>query len=181
MMKLLIPALLFISFSGFSQSSDFLILKKKDKAVKYISADNQIEFVTTSNAYRDAYITAIKNDSLYLQEFYVIRVPMTYGSYKLDTVGSFRYTYHYNQIKSFGKKQKGFNVKSSGAALLGGGILLTLASAVSYLVNKEKFSPELMGAGIVLGTAGFFMAKSGNKGMPIGKKYHLEYMNMTTK
>lgn len=180
-MKLLGSLLLLISFSGFAQSSDFLILKKRNKPVKYIYAGTQIEFVTTNGAYRDAFITAIKSDSLYLQEFYVIKVPMSYGSYKLDTAGSFRYTYHYNQIKSFGKQQKGFDVKSSGAALLGGGILLTVASIVSYIVNPDKFSPELMGAAIVLGTAGYFMAKSGNKGMPIGKKYELEYMNMTAK
>ncbi len=158
------------------------MLKKNNKTLRYYYAGSQIEFVTVTGAYRDALITAIKNDSLYLQEFLVRRLPTTYGSFILDTAGSFRYTYHYTQIKSFGKQpSKGFNVSGSGAALLGGGILLTLASAVSYIADKEKFSPELMGAAVALGTAGYFMSRTGRKGIVIGKKYSLQYMNMTQK
>ena len=122
-MKWLLTLLLLIPFLGFTQSSDFIVLKKGNRAVKYFYAGTHIEFLSTNDAYRDALITAIKNDSIYLQEFYVLRMPTTYGGFILDTAGSFRYTYHYNQVKSFGKKQKSrFNVRGSGAALLGGGI-----------------------------------------------------------
>ncbi len=147
--------------------------------MKYIYAGTQVEFVTTSNAYRNGLVTAIKNDSLYLQEFLVQRVPMTYGGYINDTVGSFRYTYHPNQIRSFGQPKKGFNVQGSGAALLGGGALLTVASGVAYLADKEKFSPELLYGSVLLGAAGYFMSRSGKDGMVIGKKYNLLYMDMT--
>ncbi len=178
-MKWLLTLLLLIPFFGFTQSSDFIILKKGNRAVRYFYTGTHIEFVSTNDAYRDALITAIKNDSIYLQEFYVLRMPTTYGGFILDTAGSFRYTYHYNQVKSFGKKQKrGFNVSGSGAALLGGGILLTLASGVSYLADKDKFSPQLLGAAVALATAGYFMSRSGSKGIVIGKKYTLQYMNM---
>lgn len=178
-MKWLLPLLLLLPFFGFTQSSDFIILKKGNHALKYFYAGTHIEFVATNDAYRDALITAIKNDSIYLQEFYVLRMPTTYGGFILDTAGSFRYTYHYNQVKSFGKKQKkGFNVSGSGAALLGGGVLLTLASGVSYLADKEKFSPQLLGAAVALATAGYFMSRSGSKGIVIGRKYTLQYMNM---
>lgn len=179
-MKWLLTPLLLIPFFGFTQSSDFIILKKANRAVKYFYAGTHIEFVSSNDAYRDALITDIKNDSIYLQEFYVVRMPTTYGGFIMDTAGSFRYTYHYNQVKSFGKKQKkGFNVSGSGAALLGGGILLTLASGVSYLADKEKFSPQLLGAAVALGTAGYFMSRIGSKGIVIGRKYTLQYMNMS--
>jgi hypothetical protein len=181
-MKYLLLFFLFISAVGFAQPSDFLILKKNNKPVKYFYAGTQIQFVSTTGAYRDALITSIKNDSLYLQEFYVLRLPTTYGSFVNDTAGSFHYSYHINQIKSFGNtKNSGFNVSGSGAALLGGGILLSLASGVSYIANKEKFSPELLGAAVALGTIGYFMSKSGSKGLELGKKYKLQYMNMTLK
>ena len=181
-MKYLLLVFLFFSDAAIAQSSDFLILKKKDKAVKYFYEGSQIAFVTKSGAYRNALINAIKNDSIYIQEFLVQRIPTVYGTYMLDTVGSFRYTYHYNQISSFGNEpKKGFNVSGSGAALLGGGLLLTVASGVSYLADKDKFSPELLGGALVLATAGYFMSRVGRNGMVIGKKYNLYYMNMTEK
>lgn len=179
-MKYILAFLLLLTYSyGYTQQSDFLILKKKDRPVKYYYAGTQIEFVTTTNAYRNALITAIKDDSIYLQEFLVQRVPMTYGGFINDTVGSFRFTYHHNQVKSFGQPKKGFNVQGSGAALFGGGVLLTGASGVAYLIDKDKFSPELLGAAVLLGTAGYFMSRSGKDGMVIGKKYNLLYMDMT--
>ncbi len=179
-MKYLLPLFLLFSTIGFAQPTDFIILKKKDRPVKYFYTGSQIEFVSTDGAYRNALITAIKNDSIYLQEFLIRRVPTVFGSYMNDTAGSFRYTYHYKQVHSFGKElQKGFNVAGSGAALLGGGILLTIASGVSYIADKEKFSPELLGAAVALATAGYFMSRSGRNGLVIGKKYSLQYMDVT--
>ena len=181
-MKLLLCIIILLPLSGLCQPSDFLILKKNKKPLKYFYAGSQIQFVSTNGAYRDALINQIKNDTLYIQEFLVQRLATSFGSYFIDTVGSFRYSYHYNQVGSFGKAQKkGFNVSGSGAALLGGGTLLTLASGVSYLADKEKFSPQLLIASAGLATAGYFMSRTGKKGMVIGKKYKLQYMNMTSK
>lgn len=166
----------------FAQPTDFIILKKGDKPLKNFYAGSQIELMTVDGAYRNALITSIKKDSIYLQEFLVRRLPTVYGSYVNDTAGSFRYVYHYQQIGSFGKAAgKGFNVGGSGAALLGGGVLLTLASGVSYIADKDKFSPELLAGAVALGTAGYFMSRAGRKGIVIGKKYTLQYMNMTNK
>ena len=181
-MKQLLYIYLLFPFAAQSQPSDFIILKKKDKPVQNFYAGTKIEFTTTSGVYRNALITAIKKDSIYLQEFLVRRLPTVYGSYINDTAGSFRYVYHYRQIQSLGKQyNKGFNISGSGAALLGGGVLLTLASGVSYIADKEKFSPKLLAGAVALGTAGYFMSRSGRNGIVIGKKYTLQYMNMTGK
>ncbi len=178
-MKWLLNVLLILSFTCGAQTSDFIVLKKRNKTVRNIYAGTNIEFVTTTGAYRNALVTAIHNDSIYLQEFLVRRLPTIYGSFINDTAGSFRYTYHYNQVAGFGKKaKKGFNVGGSGAALLGGGILLTLASGVSYVADKEKFSPELLGAALALGGLGYLMSTSGKNGIVIGRKYSLQYMRM---
>jgi hypothetical protein len=178
-MKWLLNVLLIFSLNCVAQSSDFLILKKGNKTIRNIYAGTSIQFVSTGGAYRDALVTSIKNDSIYLQEFLVRRLPTVYGSFINDTAGSFRYTYHYNQVGSFGKKaSRGFNVNGSGAALMGGGVLLTLASGVSYLADKDKFSPELLGAAVALGGLGYLISTSGKKGIVIGKKYSLEYMRM---
>ena len=131
-----------------------------------------------------ALINGIKNDTLYLQEFIIQYLPTTFGTYIIDTVGSYRYKYHYNQVAAIGQKEKtNFNTKGSGAALFGGGALLTLASGVVYVADRKKFSAPLLLASVGLGTLGYFMAK-GKKGggaMVIGKKYKLVYMNMSNK
>jgi len=177
MVKWLLIFLVF-SFAAQGQQADFIVLKKRQKTVKNYFTGMSIEFIATNGAYRNALITGIKNDSIYLQEFIVYRMPTTLGTYILDTAGSFRYNYHYNQIKSFGKPQKGFNVSGSGAALLGGGTLLVLASGVSYLINKDQFSPELLAAAVGLAGVGYIMNKAAAKRVVIGKKYKIQYISL---
>lgn len=180
MRRLPVFILLLFSTTAFSQTSDFIILKKKDKTIRSYYAGTQIEFVSTGGAYRNALITGIRNDSIFLQEFLVRQVQTALGFYVTDTAGSFHYAYNYREIASIGKKQKGFNVNASGASLFGGGVVLTLASGVVYLVDRKKFSPGLLIASAALGTAGYFLMKSGSKGIVIGKKnYRLEYMQMS--
>jgi len=142
--------LFFFSSVAYGQPSDFIILKKKDKTIRSYYEGTQIEFVTVTGVYKNALITKIQHDSIFLRE-YIVRTMITqFGFYITDTAGSYSYVYNYKDIKSIGKKQKGFNVQGSGAALLGGGILLTLASGVSFLVDKDKFSPGLLGAAVGL-------------------------------
>jgi len=172
--------ILFI-FAGYvlkAQPSDFIILKKKNKTVKIFYKGSNIEFVTKSGTYKNALIKDIKNDSIFLQEFLINRVPTSLGFYVIDTVGSFRYAYNYNQIYHFGQENKKFNLAGSGATLLGGGALLILASGVVYLVDNKNFSPTLLAAGAGLAAVGYFLSKGSNKGITIGKKhYRLLYIN----
>ena len=182
-MKIYLLILLFISTTSFSQSADFIQLKKNNKTITTFYSGMNMAFTAESGAYIDALINGIKNDTLYLQQFIIRYLPTTIGTYIVDTVGSYHYKYHYNQIVAIGQKEKtNFNVKGSGAALLGGGAVLTLASGVVYVADKEKFSAPLLLASVGLGTLGYFMAK-GKKGsgMLIGKKYKLVYMNMSNK
>ncbi len=181
-MKIYLLILLFISTTSFSQSADFIQLKKNNKTITTFYSGMNMAFTAESGAYIDALINGIKNDTLYLQQFIIRYLPTTIGTYIVDTVGSYHYKYHYNQIIAIGQKERtNFNVKGSGAALLGGGAVLTLASGVVYVADREKFSAPLLLASVALGTVGYFMAKGkkhGN-GMQIGKKYKLVYMNMS--
>lgn len=164
-----------------SQPSDFIILKKKDKTIHSYYPGTQIEFVTKTDAYRNATITMIRNDSIFLKE-YIVRTVMTQlGFYITDTLGSYSYVYNYHDIKSIGRKEKkGFNVRGSGAALLGGGILLTVANGVVFLADRKRFSPAFMGVSAGLAGVGYLLSRSGGKAMVIGKKnYRLEYINLS--
>ncbi len=180
MIRIIFIILLFASSTALAQPSDYIAVKKNGKTIRSYYAGVQIEMVTKTGAYRNALITKINNDSIYLREYLVRQVVTQFGFYVVDTAGSFSYIYHYKDIKSIGKKEKGFNVRGSGAALLGGGILLTVASGVVYLADREKFSPALMGASIGLAGIGYLMSKAGNKGIIIGKnKYQLDYIKLT--
>lgn len=182
-MKLLLPILILVSSSSLSQSADFIQLKKNNKIITTFYSGMNISFTAKSGSNITALISGIKNDTLYLQEFIVQYIPTTFGTYIIDTIGSYRYKYHYNQIAAIGKKEnKNFNTKGSGAALFGGGTILTLASGVVYLADRKKFSLPLLLTSIGLGALGYFMAKgSKGSGMVIGKKYKLVYMNMSNK
>lgn len=131
-----------------AQTNDFITLRKKDRVIRTYFVGEHISFLTSNGAFRDAEITAVKNDSIYLQEFLTRKIPTTYGGYILDTAGSFRYAYNYREIHAFGKKQKGFDIGRSGIALFGGGSVLTLASLAVLAINKDKFSPLLFSAGL---------------------------------
>lgn len=176
--------LLLVSAVSFSQSADFIQLKKNNKLITTYYSGMNISLTAESGANITALINGIKNDTIYLQEFIIQYLPTTFGTYIIDTVGSYRYKYHYNQVAAIGKKEKtNFNTKGSGAALFGGGALLTLASGVVYIADRKKFSLPLLLSSVGLGTLGYFMAKGkkGGSGMVIGKKYKLVYMNMSNK
>ena len=79
------------------------------------------------------------------------------------------------------KKEKGSTGKPVAEALLGGGMVLTLASGIVYLADKNKFSPQLLIASVTLGGIGYLLTKVGMKGMEIGKKYTLEYVPVSAK
>ncbi|MEO8771230.1 MAG: hypothetical protein ABI402_14140 [Ferruginibacter sp.] len=181
MLRLLTLILLLTTATSQAQPSDFLILKKKDKTIRSYYTGIEMEFVTNTGAYRKAYITSIHNDSLFMKEYIIQQAMTKFGFYVADTLGSYSYSYNYRDIKSIGRKEKkGFNVQGSGGVLLGGGLLLTLASGVVYLADKDKFSPGLLGASVGLAGIGYLMTKINSKAIVIGKRnYHLEYVNLS--
>lgn len=169
-----------LSCCVYAQPSDFIVLKKKGKTIRSYYAGTQIEFITNTRAYRNAVINRIYNDSLYLQEFDIRKLPTTFGTYILDTAGSYRFRYHYRQVASLGPPKPGFDFSGSGASLMGGGILLILGSAVVYVADRDNFSPRLMGAAAVLAGVGYLLNKAGAKGIVPGKRnYALEYIDTT--
>lgn len=172
--------LLLFQLSSFSQSSDMISLRKNNKVVQTFFKGQNIVFTTKNGAGRDALITDIKNDSIYLQEFLIMRRPTTYGGYILDTAGSFRYAYSYQDMYAFPPKEKmGFNLGSSGASLLGGGVLLSFVSGVVYLVDRNNFSPNLLIASVSAAALGFILSRRTGQPILVGKKkYNLQYINL---
>jgi hypothetical protein len=171
---------LFFSTATVAQSTDFLLLQKHGRTIATYYAGNHISFTTITGANIDADITAIRNDTLYLQQFTIQPIPTTLGVYMLDTTGSYRFQYDYNQIKSISNTGNHFDLSASGASLLGGGAILVIASGIVYLVDRNSFSPALMIAGAALAGVGYFLSKGTGKGIKIGNRYKLVYVDASS-
>ena len=168
-------ALLFSSLISAAQSSDFILLKQKSKTIATYFPGTDIKYTAVNGVYTQAIITDIKNDSLFLKEYIIRAIPTQLGVYMLDTSYYYK-SIHYNEIKSIGKTGRRFNWAGSGAVLLGGGALLTVASGVVYLVDNKKFSPQLLIASASLAGVGYLLTRVNNAAMVIGKKYSLIYV-----
>ncbi len=166
------------AFSQPKQSADFILFKKHNLTIGSYHIGDNIPFTNPSGAFIDAKITDIKHDSLFLRQFIVQQVYTTMGFYVLDTVGSYRYTYHYKDLKAIGRVGPKFDVSGGGATLIGGGLLLAVASGVVFLADRQKFSPGLLIGSLGLAGIGYVMTKVGGKGMIIGKKYKLVYVEV---
>ncbi len=179
-MRIFLVIILLSSLQVFAQPSDFLVLKKHNKTIKRFYAGENIEMITKQGAYRNAIINTIRNDSLFLQEFLVQDVPTIWGSMIHDTLGSFRYAYHYKDILQIGKRKSGFDIRGSGVALLYGSALIALGSGVVYLTDRKRFSGELLLGGLALGAVGYILTKLGSKQIVMGKHgYKMQYVQVT--
>jgi len=173
---LLLAAILFAGLVGYTQPSDFILLKHRNKTITSYFEGGIIKFTSASGAYVEANILKVKNDTLFLREYVTRAVLTQLGVYVLDTVAIYYNQYHYNQVKSIGKSGRRFDVKGSGAALMGGGALLLVAGGIVYLADNKNFSPRLMIGAAVLGGLGYLLTKTGTDAMVIGKKYSLVYV-----
>ena len=171
--------LLLAGYQTIAQSSDVLLLKRHKKTIKRYFAGSNIDITTTTGADISAEIAKIKNDTIFLKQYVVQRIPTNLGVFVLDTITTYYYKYHYNQVKAIGKTGRRFNLSASAASLLGGGVLLTVASGVVFLVDRDNFSPGLMIASASLAAIGYALAKTGGKGMIMGRKYSLVYLGVS--
>ncbi|HOZ78066.1 MAG TPA: hypothetical protein PLY34_08705 [Ferruginibacter sp.] len=175
-MKIVLSIFCMFCVTGVSaQASDFILFKKKGITQKTYFTGSTIVFTANSGAHIEANILAIKNDSLVLRQYITRPVMTPLGVYVLDT-SFYYYQYHYKDIAAIGKTGRRFDLASSGGALMGGGLLLTVASGVVYLSDNKRFSPELLGAAVGLMGVGYLLSRNAGKGMVIGKKYSLEYI-----
>lgn len=159
--------------------NDFIVLKKKGRTVKTLFTGSQISFITTVRYYSGR-IGSVENDSIYLLEYDIRRIPTTLGIYILDTLATYRTGIHYKDILKIYRERKGFDLSASGASLLGGGILITTVGLGTWIFTKSgdryHASPKLVIGSALLGAAGYALLKTNSHSYTIGKKYELNYI-----
>jgi hypothetical protein len=176
----ILPAVIFFA-SNCTAQNDLLILKKNNRNVESFYPGSEMDFSTNARYY-EAYVTSIEKDSVFLVQYDVRRVYTNLGVFVLDTVAQYHFGINYHDIISFGKKRKNFDWNSSGAALFGGGVLLTTAGLATWVFAKPNTRyyarPQLVIGAAALAAVGYLLMKSGNKTMILGKKYTLHYIKM---
>ncbi|MEO8720592.1 MAG: hypothetical protein ABI297_06415, partial [Ginsengibacter sp.] len=153
----------FIFFIAFFAAStcvaqnDLLILKKNNHTVESFFPGSEIDFYSNTRYY-EANVTSIKNDSVFLVQYDVRRVFTNLGVFVLDTVAQYHFGINYRDIVSFAKQRKNFDWSASGAALFGGGVLLTTAGLITWIFAKPNTRyyarPQLVIAAATLGAVG---------------------------
>lgn len=165
----------------FAQASDFLVLKKRQRTEKSYFQGMPIAFTTGIGSFSGV-VEKIKNDSLFLLQYDIRRVPTRLGVFVSDTVAVYRLVFHYKEVITIDKKNYGFNWNSAGGTLLGTGSLLTALGAGSWLVTKKDSRyyarPEFVAACAGLAGIGYILLKSNTTNYKIGKKYSLEYISV---
>lgn len=181
-MRALILFLMVNLFSFHTHAQDdLLILKKNNRTVKTFYPGTEIDF-STATRYYEAYVTSVANDSVYLVQYDIRRVMTNVGAIILDTVAQYHFGVNYHDILSLQKKTKNFNWGGSGAALFGGGAVLTVAGLATWIFSKPNTRyyarPAFVIGSAAIATIGYFMMKSNGKTWKLGKKYSLHYIKM---
>jgi hypothetical protein len=183
MKKLLLILLLsFVFFECHPQSSDILLLKKKNgRTEKSYFSGSFIYFIDKSGREMSGTIKKIERDTLFIQYFDVRRAYNRWGTSVADTVTAYLFRYHYNEIQSIPKSTTAFEFVRDGTIFMIGGV----GYAALHLINSAIQHEEVVGKTVAIAggvaAAGFIMRKLRKKSYQIGKKYSLQYVNMQSR
>lgn len=174
---------------------DFFVLKKKNRTLKRYAVGSFIVFKTEARDWTSGMITKIRNDSFYVHEF-----ALRYTMFGIDTV-------HFGIM---GESLKNVTVMPRPAAMvhykndrpvithghekfawIKNGAIFQIAGGGYVALNtfntvrdKERFfsksnTPKLI-AGAFVFLTGRVLQMTYHQHLTMGKKYHLEYINLST-
>ena len=177
-----ILSVVFLYASNCVAQNDLLILKKNHRTIQSFFPGTEINFSTDARYY-EGQITDIKRDSVFLVQYDIRHVySPNLGVFVLDTLSEYHFAVNYKSIISLGKSHSNFDWNASGAALFGGGTLLTTAGLITWIFAKPNTRyyarPQLVIGSAALAAIGYVLLKSGNKSMKLGKKYTLHYIKL---
>jgi hypothetical protein len=141
-----------------SAQTNVVILQKKGANIKTFAAGMNITFETIYHQWFDGAITAIRHDSVFVNDF----------------------PFHVKEIATIKTERKNLNYNEDGVLLMiaGGGVILLNAVNGAYRGDKIKSwytSGSFITAAALL-AVGFLLIKSKFVTYHLGKKYTLEYL-----
>ncbi len=177
---LLLLIFLTASVKIFSQASDFITVKKRNnKTVKSFFPGVPISLQTYDKRQASGMITAIRNDSIFVQEYDIRQMINYMGIPFLDTVGQYLSGFNYKEIEKVDVSDKIKNPEATiGNILIIGGAGYAALNLINgaYLHEPVTDSKNLTSLGIAAGAVatGFLLKYIGKH----KNKYHIEYVHM---
>ena len=173
----------FLLHSATAQSNELLVQKKSKTVQKYF-VGHYIMLETVNKTFADGIITRITKDSIFIQHFDIQRSETPNGAVYIDT--AFRYTtaIHYNDIgKILFPTRTGRKTNGTILMVAGGGVLVLGAVNGLYRGDppKEWYKTSSYIVAGALAAAGYWLKRSADKKYPIGKKYHLKILELSTR
>ncbi len=176
---LLLAGLCFFLFS-FGQQNDFLSFRKKDRTISTYFKGMPIAFIHTSGSQVHGIIEKVYNDTLYIKQYDIRMSPTYWGTRVRDTISHYDLKFHYREIAAIPKPPKAFEFVRNGTLLMVGGGGYAFLHTFNGLVQKRKIYPSTLAVSGGVAALGFTMHNLRKYYYPIGKKYRIEYIKMTS-
>lgn len=183
----IIILLLSLSQVSFSQTSDFIVIKKRNnRTLKTYYPGAFISAVTYHGFQINGYIRYIRNDSLIIRQEERRLMPTDFGGTKLDTfvytigldyreIEKFNYTSQY----TWGRK-RGFAVVTLPKLMMIGGTGYVLLELINTGYRRESLNEDgkllSLGIGAAVAAAGYTIQRVTREHNKVGKKYKVVYV-----
>jgi hypothetical protein len=164
-----------------AQKGRLLLLKERGVTIRSFSVGDYINFQFSNQQWLTGYVSAIKEDTIQINQFALQRVMSQFGTYGEDTLRLGKMVLHINEIIAFSKDRGHYNsVVTNGSALQVGGAGYVLLNIINSLINndpilEQRNIPKII-SGAVAVVAGRLLRKANPNYRPIGKRFSLEIL-----
>ncbi|MCU0386707.1 MAG: hypothetical protein MUE38_11810 [Flavihumibacter sp.] len=178
-------AALAVSYTGFSQMSDFISLKRtNNRHVASYFKGSRIELQHVNGQVITGPIEDVRNDSVFVRQWHIVSYITQLGTSKVDTLGSMVYGFHYQEIfRIFHDKRQSWGFVRNGSIFMIGGVGYIVLNVLNGWYRKEPIgdADNLKSLAIAGGVAGggFLLNRLHRYREKNGKKYKIQYIKMT--
>ncbi|MBN8836764.1 MAG: hypothetical protein J0I09_05870 [Sphingobacteriia bacterium] len=184
MKQLLLFFLLIACTAAFTQTNEWMVLRKRGVSVKTFFPGNFIAFQLNNYQWIEGNITAFRNDSIFLSQ---LRIQILYNAWGLpvrDTVNMGMLVYRINEIYALPLEQKGVTAFNNGSLLQVAGAGYIVLNAINSAILHDPFFSTVNLARIGIAAGVFMIGKTMQWNHPkkviLGKKYKLEAIKVDT-
>ena len=183
-MKLfLLLIFLFASFFSFSQTSDFMVLRRGDKTIQTFFPGSYINFQLDDSQWLEGKIIKILKDSIFIDQQKTQRGITYWGTQTIETINLGLLKYGINEIIALPAKQKGFSIINDGSLFILSGSAYIGLNIINSIIQKDAFFAAQNLSNVGTAALGVLFGKVLQWSHPvqykIGKKYQLQIIHLT--
>ena len=172
-----------LSFVSFSQTSDFLVLKKKDRTIQTFFPGSHIKFQLDNGQWLEGPIIKIINDSIFIEQQKEQGYLTIWGTpaYQLLNLGVLKF--HFKEIVALPYKEKHVSIIDNGVLFQAAGGVYILLNIANSIIQHDPFFAAQNLTNVAVAAGVFLVGKvlqwSHPSQITIGKKYQLQIIHLT--